>query len=225
MARILSVEDSPDLQQLMGAALGAKGYDVHYAFNGQEGFEKVLSLSPDLVLLDLMLPHMNGVEVIKRMKAAKETREIPVIVISAYSDEADMLAKSLVALGAIEYIRKPFEMASLLRRVESLLAAPQRFAESSHEIRKGAFRLDLKYRNLWTGGQIVATLPHRLLALLRLLMESKGEVARAKLLRELWPQESPSPNALEKAVERLRKALGSHGELLKTRPSGYEFVA
>ncbi|MBI4424100.1 MAG: response regulator transcription factor [Elusimicrobia bacterium] len=225
MARVLSIEDSPDLQQLIGLALQQRGYEVHYAFNGKEGYEKVLALDPDVVLLDLMIPVINGVEVIKKMKAARETRDIPVIVISAYGDDADMLSHSLVALGAVEYIRKPFDLSALVRRIETLLASsPRRQEAPPQEIQKGAVRLNVKFRTVWIDDQMVATVPPKLASLLRTLLESGSGVGRDRLMSAVWPSGGASPNALEKAIERLRKALGPHGHRLQTIERGYEFV-
>lgn len=224
MARILSVEDSADLQQLMGLTLQARGYEVHYAFNGKEGYEKILALDPDLVLLDLMIPVINGVDVIRKMKSNRETRDIPVIVITAYGDEAGMLSNTLVALGAVEYIRKPFEMAQLVRRIEDVLAtAARRDRSPSSEVQKGPARLNVKFRTLWVDDQLVATLPPKLATLLRVLLESQAGVDRERLLSAVWPR-GTSGNALEKSIERLRKALGPHGYRLQTIERGYEFV-
>ena len=223
MARILSIEDSADLQQLMGLTLQARGYEIHYAFNGREGFEKVLSLDPDLVLLDLMIPVLNGVQVIHKMKANRETRDIPVIIITAYGDEADMLNHSLVALGAVECIRKPFEMGALVRRIEDVLAAtPREDTGPSPEVLKGPAKLNVKFRTLWFDDQMVATLPPKLSTLLRVLLESPSGVDREKIMATVWPK-GASPNALEKTIERLRKALGTHAYRLQTIERGYEF--
>ncbi|MBI5201086.1 MAG: response regulator transcription factor [Elusimicrobia bacterium] len=224
MARILSIEDSADLQQLMGLTLQARGYEIHYAFNGREGFEKVLSLDPDLVLLDLMIPVLNGVQVIHKMKANRETRNIPVIVITAYGDEADMLNHSLVALGAVECVRKPFEMGTLVRRIEEVLAsAPRRDSGPSSDVVKGPAKLNVKFRTLWVDDQMVATLPPKLASLLRVLLEAPSGVDRETLTKAVWP-EGASANTLEKTIERLRKSLGSHGYRLQTIERGYEFV-
>src|SRR5262249_6808447 len=107
MARILSIEDDEDEQHLIGQALFSAGYEVHYAWNGQEGYEKILSLNPDLILLDLMLPRLNGVEILKRLQQNKAAEAIPVIVITVFGDEANLLGESVEALGAADYLRKP----------------------------------------------------------------------------------------------------------------------
>ena len=224
MARILSIEDSADLQKLMGIALQARGCEVHYAFNGEEGYEKVLSLDPDLVLLDLMIPVLNGIQVLEKMKANRDTRDIPVIVITAHGGEADLLFHSMMALGAVEFLRKPFEMQALVRRVQDTLAAsPRRHLPHVAEVQKGAAKLNIKFRTLWIEDRKVATFPPKLAALLRVLLEAEGGVDRPALLKAAWPQGANS-NTLEKSIERLRKILGPQAYRLQTIERGYEFV-
>src|SRR4051812_1239611 len=107
MPRILSVEDDPDFQYLISRALRNQGYEVHYAFTGKEGCEKALSLNPDLVLLDMLLPVMNGVEVIKELKKSKASRDIPLIIMTAYPADANFFESDVKGLGKgdIEYLR------------------------------------------------------------------------------------------------------------------------
>ena len=102
MPRILSGEDDPDFQHLISIALRNQGFEVHYAFTGKEGCEKTLSLNPDLVLLDMMLPVMNGVEVIKELKKHKATRDIPFIIMTAYPAEAHFFESEVKSLGSVE---------------------------------------------------------------------------------------------------------------------------
>lgn len=224
MARILSIEDSPDLQQLLGLTLQQRGYEVHFAFNGKDGYEKLLQLDPDLVLLDLMIPVLNGVQVLEKMKANRETRDIPVIVITATGDDNGMLSHSILALGAVEFLRKPFDMNTLMRRIEAALAAkPRRDPSPSAEVQKGPARLNVKFRTLWIDDQMVATLPPKLATLLRVLLESEGGIDRERLMLAGWPH-GTNPNTLEKTIERIRKMLGAHAFHLQTIDRGYEFV-
>ena len=136
-----------------------------------------------------------------------------------------MLSHSLVALGAIEYVRKPFEMASLMRRIETALAAaPRKDPAAMQEVQKGPAKLNVKYRTVWVEDRMVVTLPPKLASLLRTLLEAEGGVERERLMSAVWPRGGASANALEKTVERLRKALGPHGHRLQTIEKGYEFL-
>lgn len=228
MARILSIEDDAELQHLIGYALYANGYEVHYAFNGQEGYEKILALKPDLVLLDLMLPMMNGIDVLKKVKANRALGDIPVIVLTAYGDEVSMLEHSVKALGALEYLRKPVGIQELLSRIRAVLAANPAHAAApppdGAEVRKGAVRADPRFRTVWVNDRLVATLPHKRFGLLRLLLEASGPVSKEALLKELWGS-ATGINALEKAIQRLREDLGAEeGRRIQTSPAGYEIV-
>src|SRR5437764_6291186 len=104
MAKILIIEDDGDLQHMLSIAFNQEKYDVHYAFNGKEGYEKILSVQPDVILLDLMMPVLNGVEVIKLVISNTLVRDIPIIVMTAHGDKADMLEHSLKAQGVREYV-------------------------------------------------------------------------------------------------------------------------
>ncbi|MBI4249219.1 MAG: response regulator transcription factor [Elusimicrobia bacterium] len=227
MAKILSIEDDADLQHLFGRVLFREGYDVYYAWNGREGYEKTLEVSPDLVLLDLMLPLMNGVEFLKKLKESKSTQDIPVIIVTAYGDEADMLKYSLEALGAETYLRKPVEIPELLSRVKQVLAQfprmPQRTtAPEPRKLSKGSVRMDPKGLTVWVNDRLVATLPHKEFALLRCLIESRGEISREKLLRDLG-YATRQGDALKQVIHRLREALGeAESRRIKTTPKGYE---
>ena len=120
MPRILSVEDDPDFQHLVSYALRSQGFEVHSAFTGPEGHQKALALLPDLILMDLMLPGLNGLEVLTLLKQREKTRDIPVIVLTAYSEDA-AFEKDLKALGAFEYLSKPIRFDALIRLVRRIL--------------------------------------------------------------------------------------------------------
>ncbi|HVE13782.1 MAG TPA: response regulator transcription factor [Elusimicrobiota bacterium] len=224
MARILSIEDDPDFQHLLGLTLRQHGYEVHFAFDGQDGYQKVLSLSPDLVLLDLNLPGMNGIEVIRALQANRETRAIPILVTSAYGDAANMLAHSVRALGALEFLPKPVEMKELLLKIKTGLRAAPRPAHPAQTLSKGAVRADPRFRTVWIEDKLAATLAPRRFLLLQALMESPGSVSREKLKEKVWGK-AIADNALEKAVQRLREDLGpSESRRIQTTLDGYELV-
>ncbi len=120
--RVLCIEDEPEIIELVCFILGRKGFDVIGARGGHEGLQALAELKPELVLLDLMMPDIDGWEVYQRMKADPETRHIPVIVITARSQSADrILALQIAQVEA--YIVKPFGPADLLRVVEKVLAS------------------------------------------------------------------------------------------------------
>ncbi len=119
--RILSVEDDVDLQQVFAYVFKKKGWDVEYAYDGKDGLEKAKALKPELILLDMMLPGLNGIEVIEALKADENTRTIPVIVMTAYPSDESFLRSAVIAMGAVEYLAKPVRVDDLIKTIERLL--------------------------------------------------------------------------------------------------------
>lgn len=223
MARLLIVEDDGDLQHLLSIALNQEKYEVHYAFNGKEGYEKILALQPDVIILDLMLPILNGVEVIKLVTTNTLLRDIPIIVITAHSDKADMLEHAIKAHGVREYVRKPFEIGELKSLIKRMLAQYPRQVLAPAQVAKGAVRLDTKFRTVWIGDKMVATLSPTKAGVLLALLEAKGSVKREKLFHAVWGEEGTA-SALEKTIQRLREDLGAEGHRIQTTAEGYELV-
>lgn len=223
MAKILIVEDDGELQQVLSLAFNRDGYELHYAFNGKEGYDKMVSLSPDLVLLDLMLPVLNGVEVIKLATTNTSLKDIPIVVMTAHGDKADMLEHSMKASGVRAYVRKPFELKELRSLVRRMLAQYPREPVTVAQVAKGEIRLDLKFRTVWVSDRMVATLSPMKAQLLELLLAAKGPVKREKLLTAVWGDVDSAP-ALEKTIQRLREDLGDESRRLQTTPEGYEIV-
>jgi DNA-binding response OmpR family regulator len=223
LARILSIEDDAELQHLIGVSLFKEGYEVHYAFNGKEGLEKIFSLHPDLILLDMMLPILSGVEVIKQVTSNTQTRGIPIIVMTAFTDQANTLEQSLKAQGIREYVQKPFRVTELVSLIGRTIESSPQAPPPPNAISKGGVKLIPQYRTVWINDQMVATLPHKRAELLRALLEAKGAVKREKLLDHLWGP-SASMNLLEKTIQRLREDLGPAANRIQTTADGYELV-
>ncbi|MDD5302824.1 MAG: response regulator [Elusimicrobia bacterium] len=123
MIRLLSVEDDPDLQRLLALALAGADFEAHFAFTGPEGFEAAVALRPDVILCDLMLPGYGGQELIRKLKEEPGTRDIPVVVVTAYYDAATLVEAEIRKLGVIEYVRKPVRCGELLKLVRKIAAA------------------------------------------------------------------------------------------------------
>lgn len=229
MARILSIEDDEDEQHLIGQALFRAGYEIHYAWNGREGYEKILSLDPDLILLDLMLPMMNGVELLKKLQESDTSRNIPVVIITAFGDDTNLLGQSVQALGAADYLRKPIQIQELLQSVKRVLAQSPRpksgADDSSNELRKGSIRINPKFRTVWIDDRLIATLPPKEFVLFQCLLKSPGPVSNQDLLRELGYRRKQL-DALKQTIHRLRKYVGpTERRRIQTTSKGYELVA
>jgi DNA-binding response OmpR family regulator len=222
MARILSVEDDPDFQHIISQALRYQGWEVHYAFTGQEGYDKAVSLNPDVILMDMMLPVFNGVELAKKLKARKSTKAIPIIVMTAYPADANFFESVLKSIGVVEYIRKPVQVKEVVSLIKRVLAGN---SDRPPPVvwRRGSVRLAPESRDVWIEDKLVANLSPRRFEVLFLLMQQKGEVSRESLLRKIWGV-SGKKNDLEKAIQRLRQDLGSEAYRLRTTRNGYEWV-
>jgi two-component system phosphate regulon response regulator PhoB len=116
--RILVIEDERDLTQVLTYNLQKEGYDTTVAHDGQEGLRKAQTLLPDLVILDLMLPTLSGTEVLRELRAGERTREIPIIILSAKSEETDQVVG--FSMGCDDYVTKPFSIKVLLQRIKAL---------------------------------------------------------------------------------------------------------
>lgn len=125
MIRILSIEDDVDLQRLLALALADEDFEVHYAFNGPEGFEKSIAIRPHVILCDLMLPIYGGRELIGKLKAEASTRDVPIVVITAYYDSATLVEEEIRQLGVVEYLRKPVRTEDLVRVIRRVAAPPR----------------------------------------------------------------------------------------------------
>jgi DNA-binding response OmpR family regulator len=120
VARILLVEDEPSLRRLIGYALQTQGYEVFLAADGREGLEKARSESPDLILLDMVMPEMSGMEVLSVLKNDGHLKDIPVLIVTASAQKGD--AEKAMAMGAAGYLVKPFHVPALHDRIEELLS-------------------------------------------------------------------------------------------------------
>lgn len=223
MAKVLIIEDDGDLQQILSMAFNRDGYEMHYAFNGKEGYDKMVSLQPDVVLLDLMLPVLNGMEVLKLVSTNTTLRDIPIIVMTAHGDKSDMLENTIKAQGVRAYVRKPFELSEVRSLVRRMLSHYPRAPITAAQVAKGDVRLDVKFRTVWVSDRRVATLSPMKARVLELLLQSKGSVKRETLLKEVWGDTSSVP-ALEKTIQRLREDFGDESRRLQTTGDGYEIV-
>ncbi|MEN6409529.1 MAG: response regulator transcription factor [Anaerolineaceae bacterium] len=220
MTRILLVEDSIDLAKLVSGELETCGYEVCIAGDGIQALEIRLSTNPDLIILDWMLPRLDGLEVLRRIR---QTSSIPVLMLTARSDETDRVVG--LELGADDYLTKPFSsreliarVRALLRRIENvqrILAADQQ--PGADQLVYGDLSIDpatytAALRNL------PLDLTRTEFELLHLLLRNPGRVfSRSYLLDTIW-QESyiPGDRSVDNAVLRLRKKLANWGDEIET---------
>jgi len=228
MARILVVEDEADIRQILAYNLGQAGHDIRIAEGGASAIELVRGDPPDLVLLDLMLPDISGLEVCRTLKSDSALRDIPVIMLTARSEEIDRVVG--FELGADDYVVKPFSVRELSLRIHAVLrrSRPSLAAlpEHENELLFGRLRVDKSAHRAWVDGEEVTLTPLEM-RLLWTLYERRGRVqTRGSLLDDVW-EASPENNTrtVDTHIKRLREKLGPAGAYVETvRGIGYRFA-
>jgi two-component system KDP operon response regulator KdpE len=178
--RVLVVDDERAIRRYLHAALNAQGYTVYEASNGQEALNAVVTDKPDLVILDLGLPDLDGVEVTRRLR---EWTQIPIIILSVREQEEDKIAA--LDAGADDYLTKPFSSGELMARIR---VAMRRSMQSTSEpvFESDGLKVDLARRKVTTNGQEVSLTPTEY-ELLRVLVQNAGRViTHHQLLRQVW---------------------------------------
>jgi DNA-binding response OmpR family regulator len=205
--RILVVEDEPVINQAVSDRLSAEGYDVVQAWDGPGAVTQFETTSPDLVLLDVMLPGFDGHEVCRRIQAS---RPVPVLMLTARDDEADILVG--LGVGADDYLTKPFRMRELVARVGALLRRVDRAAELAgrSSLDLGDLRIDAGSRRVWVEELEVRLTPTEF-DLLVCLASAPGQVlTRERLLADVWGWPGASgTRTVDSHVKALRAKIGS----------------
>lgn len=232
MPRILVVEDEADIRQVLTYNLGLAGYEVLVAERGEAAMAMAKEARPDLVLLDLMLPDLSGLEVCRNLKADPSLRDIPVIMLTARSEEIDRVVG--FELGADDYVAKPFSVRELGLRIQAVLrrsrsipaVADSSLTEAQSELLFGKLRVDRNAHRAWVAGEEITLTPLEM-KLLWTLYERRGRVqTRGTLLDDVW-EASPENNTrtVDTHIKRLREKLGPAGAYVETvRGIGYRFA-
>jgi two-component system phosphate regulon response regulator PhoB len=221
-AMVLLVEDEPAQRELLAYNLEAEGYDVVTATNGEEALAMVAERAPDLVVLDWMMPHVSGLEVCRRLKARAATRDLPVLMLSARSEETDMVRG--LETGADDYVSKPYSLGEVMARIRALLRRT-RPAVVGQVLEWGDIRLDPETHRVTRAETLLALAPteYRLLAT---FLERPGRVwSREQLLDRVWGRDIyVDTRTVDVHVGRLRKVLGRSGgadPIRTVRGAGY----
>ena len=221
---ILAIDDEKDILNLLQYNLEKEGYQVLTAGTGEIGLEMARNKKPDLVLLDLMLPGVDGLEVCKMLKGTKETKHIPVIMLTAKSSEIDQVVG--LELGAADYIPKPFSVKVLLARVKNIFRKESVSKEEDQVLKIKDFVLD-KERLLFTVKGKHVALTKLEFKILSVLMENPGKVfSRDKLLSGAWEGEAfVIDRTVDVHMRSIRHKLGKYRDYIETvRGTGYRFT-
>jgi DNA-binding response OmpR family regulator len=215
--RVLIVEDEARIRQFLMRGLQAEGFDVVVAEDGVAGLEVALRDQLDLVLLDLLLPELDGLSLLRSLQSVRP--ELPVVILSARSDLPTKLRG--FEFGASDYVSKPFSIDELIARMRVQVRRPPRPADE-HQLSVGRLVLDLARRQVRIG-ELVTDLPDREFRLLHHLARHAGEVvSRERLLSEVWGYHfDPGSNVVEVCIRRLRSKLGPGAPIETVRHAGY----
>ena len=222
--KILVVDDEPEAVELLDFNLRAAGFEVATAADGAEALKKAQALVPALIVLDLMLPEIDGLEVCKMLRRQPATASIPIIMLTAKAAELDRVLG--LELGADDYLTKPFSPRELILRVKKILQRGKVASEDSDVYSVGHLKIDTpRHLVSWRGKAIDLTATE--FKLLALLAQRRGRVqSREQLLRDVWDYNAMiDTRTVDTHMRRLREKLGPAGKLLDTvRGVGYRFL-
>lgn len=222
--KILVVDDEPDAVELIEFNLKAAGYDVVSANDGEEALKKARMTAPDLIVLDLMLPEVDGMEVCKLLRRDQKTSAIPVVMVTARAGEIDRVLG--LELGADDYITKPFSPRELVLRIKRLLRAGEKSEPKSDRIEWKELIVDVPRHQVTVRSKAIE-LTATEFKLLTVLAQRKGRVqSREQLLHDVWEYDNLiDTRTVDTHMRRLREKLGVAAKYLDTvRGVGYRFV-
>ncbi|HAM73494.1 MAG TPA: DNA-binding response regulator [Verrucomicrobiales bacterium] len=222
--RILIVDDEPDVIELLEFNLRQAGYDVTSAEDGAAGLKKAREIAPDLIVLDLMLPEMDGTEVCKQLRREPTTARTPIVMLTAKAAEIDRVLG--LELGADDYVTKPFSPRELVLRVRGLLRRGQPADEAEQVIHAGDLAVDVPRHQVTVKGKRI-DLTATEFKLITTLAQRRGRVqSREQLLQDVWEYDSLiDTRTVDTHMRRLREKLGSAARYLDTvRGVGYRFL-
>jgi DNA-binding response OmpR family regulator len=222
MERVLIVDDDPDIQRLVSYNLSQAGFQVLSASTGRTALDSVQKQPPDLIILDIMMPDVDGMEVCRTLRQRENSRRIPIIMLTARAEEVDRVVG--FELGADDYVSKPFSPRELVLRVKSIFRRVK--VDHAQVIRIGTIQLFPERRQVFVGDH-PATLTAKEFDLLHELMRAGGNVlTREFLMDKVWGYHGEATSrTLDTHVRRLREKLRDDGELVETvRSVGYRIA-
>lgn len=220
--KILVIEDDPSLTELIKYNLEQENYSVKVEMDGEEGLLTAQTELPDLILLDWMLPNLSGIEVCRRLRRGKSTKSIPIIMLTARSEENERIRG--LDTGADDYVTKPFSPKELIARIKAILRRI-RPALSEETLEYGGIVMDLSYRKIKRDGESIHLGPTEF-NILKFFMENPRRVfSREQLLDMVWGNDIyVEARTIDVHIRRLRKALNEGGKpnIIRTvRSAGY----
>ena len=223
MDRVLIIDDDIELCHLLAARMSDEGFEIEAVHDGPRGLERALSREHSLVVLDLMLPGMGGLDVLRRVR---EQSPIAVLILTARGEDVDRILG--LEIGADDYLPKPFNPRELIARIRAILRRSVRIAAATHPLIVGDLRLDPASREARIQGRLIA-LTSAEFALLEMLMQHAGRIVTREELTEavLGRKLGPFDRVIDVHVSNIRKKLGTSQDVERIkaiRGSGYLLV-
>ena len=225
MKRILIIEDDPAIQRGLMDALTAEHFDIHVSGDGSEGLKTAQQKRVDLIILDIMLPGMNGFEICRELRS--KGTDIPILMLTGKGEEMDKVLG--LELGADDYLTKPFSIRELVARVKALLRRQSHIDQAIEEASFGNIHIDFAKQEALRGSKNLH-LTSREFDLLKFMIAREGKViSRSTLLDEVWGYEqTPTTRTIDNFILSLRKKIevnpSKPKHLLTVHTSGYKFV-
>lgn len=223
---ILVIEDEPSQVELLRYNLSRQGFGVRVAMDGEEGLQQAIEDPPDLILLDWMLPTLSGIEICRQLRRNKATREVPVIMLTARSEETDKVRG--LDIGADDYMTKPYSVRELIARVRAALRRPAA-SVAENKLVLGAIEVDLQKHIVLCGGTSVDTSPTEFRLLVTLLRSPQRVFSRQQLLDMAWGITADlDTRTVDVHIGRLRRVLAAAGcqnQIRTIRGFGYAMEA
>jgi two-component system phosphate regulon response regulator PhoB len=221
--RILIIEDERALTEVLSYNLQREGYEVLVAHDGQEGLRKAQMQLPDLILLDLMLPKMDGLEVCRELRAGERTRNVPILMLTAKAEETDQVVG--FSLGADDYVTKPFSVKVLMQRLKALQRRVEQTADTSEIIEHLGVRIDRVRHQASVNGIDLELTPTEF-RLLECMLRQPGRAFSRPQLMDVAIGEGAIvlERTIDVHIKTLRRKLGGEQEFIETvRGIGYRF--
>lgn len=220
---VLIVEDERPLVEVLTYNLKNEGFEVHSAHDGQEGLRRALSVLPDIILLDLMLPVMEGLEVCRQLRADQRTQDIPILMLTARTDEVDEVVG--FHMGADDYVTKPFKLKPLIHRVRALLRRPRGKELQGDTVSRNGIEIDRVNHKARLDGEELQLTPTEFRLLWTLIRQPGRTFSRNELMDSSRGEDA---NSLERTIDvhirSLRLKLEDRAPLVETvRGIGYRF--
>jgi len=223
MRQVLVIDDEKDIVETISYNLEKEGYKVSKSYDGMNGFEAVQKKMPDIVILDLMLPGMTGIEVCKAMKADPKTASIPIIMLTAKGEETDKIVG--LEVGADDYMTKPFSIRELSARIRTVLKRCGRKEEPKTLLKFPGLEIDGDQHTVKVSNKEIELTAKEFLLLEHLARNPEKVFSRDRLLDMVWGIDAPiETRTVDVHMRRLREKLGKAAKYLKTLHGvGYKF--